>query len=165
MKHTPDSVHLRRFESSDAPTILGWCTDKRSFRLWSADRYKDFPASTDEMLAMYGAGNVFPFTLVDGGDVVGHLILRYPTENKDIVRLGFVIVDKARRGMGYGRKMLELAIDYARINLGAKRITLGVFCENASAIECYKAVGFGIVANDSYVIDGEDWQGFEMELI
>ena len=38
---------LRPFNINDAPTILSWCKDKHAFRLWSADRYKDFPARRD----------------------------------------------------------------------------------------------------------------------
>lgn len=67
--------------------------------------------------------------------------------------------------MGYGRKLLKLAINYARNILHAKRITLGVFCDNLPAFECYKSVGFTNIGNDSYMIDGEEWQGYEMELI
>jgi hypothetical protein len=37
--------------------------------------------------------------------------------------------------------------------------------ENSSAVECYKSVGFRIIGMDSYVIDGDEWKGFEMELL
>ena len=33
---------LRPFNINDAPTILSWVYDKHAFRLWSADRYKEF---------------------------------------------------------------------------------------------------------------------------
>ena len=42
--HMQDFMTLRPFNINDAPTILSWCKDKHAFRLWSADRYKDFPA-------------------------------------------------------------------------------------------------------------------------
>ena len=47
--------------------------------------------------------------------------------------------------------------------MGAQKITLGVFCDNYSAVECYKSVGFQIIDEDSYNIDDEIWQGYEME--
>ena len=43
-------MQLRAFNPDDAETILSWCKDKHAFRLWSADRYKDFPALPEEML-------------------------------------------------------------------------------------------------------------------
>ncbi|MBO5579529.1 MAG: GNAT family N-acetyltransferase [Prevotella sp.] len=88
--------------------------------------------------------------------------MRYPSEDKTVIRFGFVIVDDSKRGMGYGKQMLRLAIDYARRELDAKRITLGVFCDNISAVECYKSVGFRITGEDNYTIDGEKWKGYEM---
>lgn len=80
------------------------------------------------------------------------------------MRFGFVIIDDSKRGKGYGKQMLRLTIEYAQQNLGANRITLGVFYHNLSALECYKSVGFYITRMDTYTIDGEEWKGFEMEL-
>ena len=107
---------------------------------------------------------MYPLTAIVGEEIVGHILLRCPSEDKSVIRFGFVIVDDSKRGKGYGRQMLHLTIDYAQQELGAKRITLGVFCDNISAVECYKSVGFRIIGMDSYVIDGEEWKGFEMEL-
>ena len=155
---------LRPFNINDAETILSWCKDKHAFRLWSADRYKEFPAQPEEMMRQYKGDNMYPLTAIVGEEIAGHILLRYPSEDKSVIRFGFVIVDDSKRGKGYGKQMLRLAIDYAQQELGAKRITLGVFCDNISAVECYKSVGFRIIGIDSYVIDGEEWKGFEMEL-
>ena len=155
---------LRPFSINDASTILSWCKNKHAFRLWSADRYKDFPAQPDEMMVQYEGENMYPFTAVVGEEIIGHILLRYPKEDRKLVRFGFVIVDDSKRSMGYGKQMLRLAIDYAKQELGAQKITLGVFCENLSAVECYKSVGFCITGEDAYSIDGEEWKGFEMEL-
>ena len=155
---------LRPFNINDAQTILSWCKDKYAFRLWSADRYRDFPAKPEEMTEQYKGDNMYPLTAVVGDAIVGHILLRFPSEDKSLIRFGFVIVDDSKRGKGYGKHMLRLAVDYAQQILGANRISLGVFCDNLSAIECYKSVGFRIIGEDSYPIDGEEWKGFEMEL-
>ena len=156
---------LRPFVYEDAATILSWCKDKRAFRLWSADRYKDYPATPDEMLRQYEGESMFPLTMVEGGKVVGHILLRYPTNDTSVVRFGFVIVDDVLRGMSYGKKLLQLAIEYAQSKLGAKKITLGVFYDNPSALECYKSIGFNIADDKTYEVDGEKWIGAEMDLI
>ena len=155
---------LRPFNINDAATILSWCKDNHAFRLWSADRYRDFPAKPEEMTEQYKGDNMYPLTAVVGDAIVGHILLRFPSEDKSLIRFGFVIVDDSKRGKGYGKQMLRLAVDYAQQILGANRIFLGVFCDNLSAIECYKSVGFRIIGEDSYPIDGEEWKGFEMEL-
>lgn len=62
-------------------------------------------------------GNRFiPLNAVnDNGNLVGHLYIRYPNKNDDsIVRFGFIIVDPVLRGCGNGKKMLQLAINYAK---------------------------------------------------
>jgi RimJ/RimL family protein N-acetyltransferase len=156
---------LRPFNINDAATILSWCKDNHAFRLWSADRYRDFPAKPEEMTEQYKGDNMYPLTAVVGDAIVGHILLRFPSEDKSVIRFGFVIVDDSKRGKGYGKLMLHLAVDYAKQELGAQKITLGVFCDNLSAVECYKSVGFHITGADAYMIDGEEWKGYEMELM
>ena len=154
--HMQDFMTLRPFNINDAPTILSWCKDKQ---------YKEFPAQPDEMMEQYKGENMYPLTAVVEEEIIGHILLRFPSEDKTVIRFGFVIVDDSKRGKGYGKQMLRLAIDYAQQELRAKHITLGVFCDNLSAVECYKSVGFRITGMDSYLIDGEEWKGFEMELV
>ena len=60
--------------------------------------------------------------------------------------------------------MLQLAIQKAKPEYGAERITLGVFDNNPSALHCYESVGFQVIGTDSYLIDGEEWKGKEMEI-
>ena len=106
-------------------------------------------------------------TLIDDDEkVIGHLILRNPTEDKSIIRLGFIIVDNKARGKGYGKKLLELAIKYAREELFAQEINLGVFKNNEGAYRCYASIGFkevGIEYN-AYNFNGEHWDCVEMVL-
>ena len=160
-----DFMTLRPFSINDAETILSWCKDKHAFRLWSADRYKDYPAQPSDMIAQYEGDNLFPMTMVDGEEIVGHILLRYPSAGKSIIRFGFIIVDDTKRGMGYGRRLLQLAIDHACNQMGVKTITLGVFEDNPSALKCYQSVGFKITGEDSYMIDGEKWKGYEMKYV
>ena len=162
---------LRRFEAADGAAILSWIKNEREFRLWSADRFGDYPITPEELADHYGrcaeTGAFFPFTAVDGnGDAVGHLILRYTDDHKKEVRFGFVIVDSCRRGQGLGREMLGLAKKYAAAELHAQRISLGVFENNASALNCYKAVGFAEKKrqDEYYSVLGERWKCLEMEL-
>ena len=112
---------LRPFNINDAETILGWCKDKHAFRFWSADRYKDFPAKPEEMLEQYKGDNMYPLTAVVGDAIIGHILLRYPMVDRTHIRFGFVIVDDSKRGKGYGKQMLRLAIEYAQRELGANR--------------------------------------------
>jgi len=165
MNDMKNQMQLRPFHQDDAETILSWCKDKQAFRRWSADRYKDFPAQPEDMMEQYSGDNMYPFTAVIRNTIIGHILLRHPSEDKTMVRFGFVIVDDELRGKGYGKQMLQLAIRKAKDELGAQRITLGVFDNNPIALHCYASVEFQVTGTDTYLIDGEEWTGKEMELI
>ena len=110
-------MKLRAYETGDAAVIVSWIGDEFAFRQWSADRYDRYPITADDMnrhyAALADAERFFPMTAVDEDGVVGHLILRFTDAARTIIRLGFVIVDPAKRGRGYGREMLRLALlDY-----------------------------------------------------
>ncbi len=157
---------LRPYIKTDAPIILSWIEDRTAFRKWCADRYPDYPPRPEDMDAQYAADHIFPFTAVENdGKIVGHIMLRYPDASKTIIRFGFVIVSDELRGKGYGKQMLRLAIEKARSEFGAKKITLGVFDNNPAALHCYESVGFMVTGAATYIIDGEEWTGKEMELL
>ena len=109
--------------------------------------------------------NFYPLTAVDADGPVGHLILRYTNGEKTTIRLGFIIVDDTKRGMGYGKKMIQMAMQYAFDMLGAEQLTLGVFENNPSAYYCYKAAGFKEIETEQdfvFEILGEKWRCIEM---
>lgn len=156
---------LRPYIKTDAPIILSWIKDKTTFRKWSADRFPTYPPKPEDMDAQYADENIFPFTAVDDdGKVVGHFMLRYTDASKTIIRFGFAIVSDELRGKGYGKRLLQLAIKKAVSEFGAKRVTLGVFDNNPSALHCYESVGFKTIGIDTYIIDGEEWTGKEMTI-
>lgn len=162
-------LQLRPFRASDADVIVTWAKDEVAFRKWVADRYEKFPIKPEDMVALYNAmdpDRFFPMTTFDETGVVGHLILRFPNETRSEVRLGFIIVDDSKRGMGYGKHMIELAVEYGFKTLKAEKLTLGVFENNESAYRCYRAVGFRDVETDKtecYQVQGETWKCREME--
>ena len=50
--------------------------------------------------------------------------------------------NKPKRGKGYGKVMLNLALQYAFQITDAKAVQLNVFNENTLAKQCYEKVGF-----------------------
>ena len=38
---------LRKFEAADGTAILSWIKNEREFRMWSADRFEDYPITPD----------------------------------------------------------------------------------------------------------------------
>lgn len=161
-------LRLRPYKKCDAKYITSWINDEYSFRQWSADRFDTYPLTADKLNAYYDEyGNndsYFEMTAFNESGVVGHLIMRFPNENKDTLRFGFVIVDDSKRGMGYGKEMLSLALKYSFDILKVSRVTLGVFENNPPAYHCYKSVGFRETATEAYNIFNEKWKCIEMEI-
>ena len=79
-----DFMTLRPFSINDAETILSWCKDKHAFRLWSADRYKDYPAQPEEMMKQYEGDNMFPLTAVVGEEICFHSRLSWERKSLGI---------------------------------------------------------------------------------
>ena len=163
-------MNFRPYKKEDGDIILSWIDNERAFRMWSADRYGDYPITGEDIMDNYDmcmeCGNFYPFTLEDDGKVIGHLILRNPGEDDSVIRLGFIIVDNTIRGKGYGKRLIQEAISFAKNELGAKEINLGVFYDNENALNCYKACGFETIRVDKEVYEFEDekWDCVEMIL-
>ena len=113
-------MKIRPFKVNDASTILSWCKDKHAFRLWSADRYKEFPAQPEEMMEQYEGDNMYPLTAIADDEIVGHILLRFPSEDKSLIRFGFVIVDDSKRGKGYG-KTTSLPLNATSLSVSASQ--------------------------------------------
>jgi len=168
-------LKLRPYKPIDVETIITWCKDEVAFRKWTSDRYESFPITMDDMNHKYidcngdciEADNFYPFTAFDESGIVGHLIMRYTDADKITIRFGFVIVDDSKRGKGYGKEMLRLALKYAFKVFGAEKVTLGVFENNPAAYHCYKAAGFQNVEMEKEIcckICGESWKIVELEM-
>lgn len=168
-------LRLRPYKGCDAKTIISWCKDETAFRKWTSDRYESFPITEADMNRKYldfngdcvEEDNFYPMTAFDDSGIVGHLIMRYVNGDNRVIRFGFVIVDDTKRGRGYGKEMIKLAIKYAFEIMKADKITLGVFENNMSAYYCYKAAGFRNVEMDENIICeffSEKWNILELEL-
>ncbi|MCI8307900.1 MAG: GNAT family N-acetyltransferase [Lachnospiraceae bacterium] len=167
-----NSLSLRPYRKSDAQYIVNWCKDEISFRNWCADRYETFPITPDDMNRQYtdlsdDIDGFYPMTAVDENGIVGHMIMRFTDNGNQALRFGFVIVDDMKRGRGYGKEMLSLALKYAFEILKVGKVTLGVFENNIPAYRCYKSVGFQNVEqgqDEYYKIGGENRRCVMMEV-
>ncbi len=153
---------LRPYKREDADTILSWSKDEGAFYRWSAGVLGKFPLSREE----FGfVESLMPFTAFDETGIVGFFTLRNPEGKTDELRMGFVIVDPARRGRGTGKEMVSLGLKYAFDIYGAKKVSMGVFENNEPAYYCYKAAGFKdkVPAETvAYPVMGEEWESREM---
>lgn len=164
------SLTLRPYKLSDAAVITSWLKSEYLMRQWCADRYEHYPVTPEDMNTYYER-NIdgqpsCALTMTDGDEIVGYITWRAPANNPKEQRLGFVIVDDSKRGRGLGKVLVSMAVRYAFETLKARKVSLGVFENNPSAIHCYEAAGFHRVSlpeTESYECLGETWNCIEME--
>lgn len=157
-------LRLRPYNEKDTEIILSWSKDEIAFYKWSAGVLGEYPISKEQ----FGFVNkLMPFTAINDDEVIGFFAIRRPSENFDELRFGFVVVDPQKRRQGYGKRMLQLGIKFAKEIFGAKKVSLGVFENNESAYYCYKAVGFQDIVlekTEKYTVLGEEWKCLELEM-
>ena len=162
-----NQLRLRPYRLEDGDKIVTWCADEAAFFKWSAGILGDYPLSPGRFHQVIAArdNGYYPLVAEAEGEPVGFFILRQPGDDPEVLRFGFVILNPAFRGKGYGKRMLCLGMEYAFHRCGAKKVTLGVFANNPGAYHCYKAVGFtenGRTKN--YKMGEETWECIEMEI-
>ena len=129
----------------DYEYLSKWIDDERTHSFWCANRFP-YPITPEsfhdflEKISIEWTESAYVAT-EDNGQVVGFFCYSVNTED-NIGFLKFVIVDKAKRGNGYGKEMLHLALQYAFQITGTTAVQLNVFNENIAAKQCYEKVGF-----------------------
>jgi L-amino acid N-acyltransferase YncA len=83
-----------------------------------------------------------PLTLEVAGEVAGQLLVsRRPERHYAHVGEVSIIVSNRCRGLGLGRALMEVAVEWARA-VGLAKLSLAVFTGNERAIRLYRSVGF-----------------------
>lgn len=155
-------LRLRPYKESDAEKILSFAKDEKTFYKWTAGVLGEYPLTAEQFNQV---SNNMAFTALDEDKIVGFFILRQPGEDINELRVGFVIVDPEIRGKGYGKRMLQLGLKYAKEIYGATKAGLGVFANNEAAYYCYKAAGFEDIDLPEKVyfeVCGEKWECLEL---
>ena len=163
-----EELVIKPYSSSHADTILNWVKDEDSFYRWSAGVLGTYPIDStkfNERIKELKSSKLFyPYVVKIDNDVIGFFTLRYKLENVNDLTIGFVILDPEERGLGYGEKMLNLAINLAFNKFKSDSVNLRVFKDNKNAYKCYKKCGLkenGI--KDCYDILGQKWEVVELE--
>lgn len=82
------------------------------------------------------------WVLEDEGKIKGYCNFRVIAGEGELMRIAIL---PASRGRGYGRELMEILAEYARINQ-VEEISLEVRASNSAAINLYKSYGFKIEA-------------------
>ena len=132
-------------ENKDYKYLENWIDNEKIHALWCANLIS-YPITKDKLHAFLEK-NAIDWTdsayvaTEDDGTVIGFFCYSINV-NDNSGFLKFVIVDNSIRGKVYGKKMLQLALQYAFQITGVELVQLNVFEENIAAKQCYRKLGF-----------------------
>jgi RimJ/RimL family protein N-acetyltransferase len=155
-------LQLHKFESKeDMLRLISWVDSERLNIIWASDSFT-FPLDEKQLNTYLGdadKNNILIFKTVSIKDnipsVVGHAELDIFGTDIKISRL---LIDKNKRGKGYGEQMVKLLIKYIQENINHKSIFLTVFTFNKLAITLYEKLGFETIEI------GPDFMRYENEI-
>ena len=145
--------------NKDYEYVSKWIDNERTLAFWCANRFS-YPI-TQQSFHNFLEKNAIDWTdsayvaTENNGQIVGFFCYSVNTTD-NIGFLKFVIVDKTKRGKGYGKEMLNLALQYAFQITSAKAVQLNVFSENVLAKQCNEKVGFAERKIDKDVFSYKD---------
>ena len=110
-------LRIRPFKMSDANLMINWIKEERTFKMWCADRFQ-YPLTVAQLQDYKNIYEEDEFgwifvALDEEGTPVGHFLMRMANYEKESIHLGFIVVDTKKRGLGYGKEMVERAVKYA----------------------------------------------------
>lgn len=164
-------LRIRPYKTTDAASIQNWIKTPKEHALWCAN-LMEYPITQERMAAMHaeysaqGEGGLFTVLNIAGIPVGFFAVMKadYKINN---AHLGFILIDPAQRGQGYGTEMMHMAVRYCFYMLLTTSVTLKVYDINEAARRCYQKVGFkSVTHNDrSLVFQGENWAAQDMIII
>jgi RimJ/RimL family protein N-acetyltransferase len=157
-------MHLIPFTEQYHPLLVSWIPDEEFNLLWGGPLYT-WPITIEQIASQQAQNEVSSFLLTDDGNIVGFIELIREDENSyRLCRI--IIAAEAVRGRGYGKKLVELAIQHAQSTLGANNFNLAVFERNERAIHCYSSVGFQVTSREEKArqFQGQWWPLLRMEM-
>lgn len=107
-----------------------------------AEHQKSFVSTVAYSLAQaWVYKTAYPFAIYADEKAVGFVMLGYYEARKQYT-LWKLLIDEQHQNKGYGRKALQLAIDYLIDNFNVTEIFTGVALGNETAKHLYSTVGF-----------------------
>ncbi len=164
---------LEHFTMADAERLIGWVPNARFLMQWSGPQYT-FPLTREQLAQIWAATQQTPpvhlmFTVRESvsGCVIGHVeLMRIDRAAKRGHVARVLIGEPGYRSRGLGTEMMSRLVSHAFGPLGLETLTLSVFTFNASAIACYRRLGFVPVEEPplTRAFENESWDLLLMKL-
>ena len=162
-------MKLRQCRREEILQLQKWLTNEETCMLWCAGRFS-FPLTEEDLLRFYDSVTEERHTRLiaattEGNQMIGFFLIRQTDAPSGSAHLGFIVINPEYRGHGYGKAMLQQALQEAA-KKGVSRLTLAVFARNLAARRCYTALGFveEDYQHDGFSYRGEVWPRYRMAI-
>jgi len=142
-------VELHPFSRDDFKELISWIRTPEELFLWSATTFI-FPLDENQLERHFQEAQTsklrLMYTAVDGQtqEHIGHIELTRIDQQNRKASIAYVLVDPAKRGVGYGNALMQCILQECFERMNMLRVDLFVFECNPVAIHCYQKVGFEI---------------------
>ncbi len=137
-------VILRRMKEEDTAAAVRW---RNASCVREQYIFKD--TVTEEMhrkwfreRVMSGEVEQFVIVIKDSGEEIGSQFFKDIDKSTGRAEYGIYIGMEEQLGKGYGTEVMELALEYAAVEMGLKEVILKVLAGNERALAIYRSHGF-----------------------
>lgn len=135
---------LKALSSHDASKCyLSWLEDKDTAQFISYVQ-KDIIALSNYIEQKNNDDNCWFWGVFYQNQHIGNIKFQRLSSQPNVATMGILIGDKNWQGQGVAPEILEVSIDYLKINFSINEINLGVKKSNLSAIKAYEKIGFKV---------------------
>ncbi len=149
---TGGDVRLREVTPGDAAGLYRWRMDPGARSMFRNTGVTSFAAHQVFLARYFQPDNTDRWFVIEArGEPVGAIALYDVSAGGTEAEWGRFVIAPEHRGYGWGRRSLELLIEYAR-SIGMRRLRCEVLAGNATAAGLYRRLGFA--ETGSYEEDG-----------
>ena len=160
-------VSLRPITENDTDLVVSWRNNERVRNNFVYREHFTRKIHENWLRTKVFTGDVVQLVICENardGRPVGSVYFRYEDNERMEAEYGIFIGEDDAIGKGYGNETATLAVEYAKEELGIKRLMLRAFSFNEAAIKSYENAGF-VKYEDLPMVTCSDGQKSDMILM
>lgn len=157
-------IKLEPFKKEDFSRLISWSSNEEALIQFAGTVFT-FPLTKTQLTDYVNDKNRLSYkVLSEKNEIIGHAEIS-PSEDKDTVKICRILIgDKAFRGKGLGKEIINKLLNIAFNSLNKNRAELNVYDWNIGAIKCYEKVGFitNTDKNSTSIVKSKIWNSINM---